>query len=121
MKTREQFSTWFKGSESEWQALPISERDKISFASTGCSVAYPTWDAPVDCVHAKCQMLRGEIKPIVVINWAIRAERENWLRGVTDRRKLARIIRAIRNECVRQQTTDIWVAWPVIVYGGIQS
>jgi hypothetical protein len=39
---------WFPGSERDWQALSRDVRESMSFASTGCLFAYPTWPPPVE-------------------------------------------------------------------------
>lgn len=85
------WSTWFKGSETEWKRLPIAERDALSFKHTGCAVAYPTWAAPVDCVHLGCRVLRGELPRVAYYNGAFQGERSNWLRFIEDRRILAKV------------------------------
>ena len=118
---REHWSTWYAGSEAQWKALPISERDRLSFEHTGCECAYPTWPAPVDCVHGGCLYRRGETTRAALVNQSLRAERERgWLRfDDIPRERIARVYRAVRNACREQGTYDIWKAWPAIVYGGV--
>ena len=115
------WSTWYKGTEAEWQRLPMEERENLAFTATGCEVAYPTWESPVDCVHGGCQVRRGEVKPIRRVNGALRYERESgWLRFQTDRKVLATLYRHLRNEARRQQVWDIWkLDWQAVVYTGI--
>ena len=114
------WSTWYSGTEREWQAIPIKERDALSFKATGCTIAYPTWKAPVECVHGPCRVRRGEMKPIRLVNGTLRYERESgWLRFVEDRAKLARIYRAVRKVARGNGSYDAWSAWGAIVYGGV--
>ncbi len=125
MAKREHWSNWYDGDRSDWEKLPMVERDKLSFKGTGCSVAFPTWEAPVDCVHDRCQVLRGEKKPISLVNGSLRCEMSNgWLRFVdrndrTKRKALAMTLRTVRNQYFKTGETDIWKMWSVIVGTGI--
>jgi hypothetical protein len=58
---------WFPGSDADWRALPIEQRDELAFKATGCAVAYATWEAPVDCMHVTCQIRRGEKPQIALV------------------------------------------------------
>lgn len=124
MPKREHWSTWYPGTEEAWKALTYEERTALSFAATGCTIAYPTWKAPVDCVHGTCQVQRGEIHPMILVNGQLRAEAESgWLRFATRERK-ARIFRALRTHCRREKVYDIWKVpggWAVLVYGGVMA
>jgi hypothetical protein len=116
------WSEWFPGSEEEWKRLPMAERSRLAFASTGCQVAYPTWTAPVGCVHPRCQIARGEKPRIYLTNLILRAEAEyGWLR-FNDRKKNAAIFRAARATARRTGIYDPWQmpgGWQMLVYGGL--
>ena len=114
------WSTWYPGSESDWQRLPMNAREELAYAAGGCLIAWPSWEIPVNCVHGLCQVRRGEIKPIVLVNRALGYERESgWLRFIKDRRKVALIYRLVRKQCMASKEYDIWKHWAVIVYGGV--
>jgi hypothetical protein len=120
---------WFDGDERSWQALPMAEREDIAFHATGCAVAYPTWEGPVDCVHTGCQIRRGEIPAIALTNRILRSEAQSgWLRFLPDSRdgriKLARIYRAIRSQAIETGIYDPWKipgAWQVMVSSAVQE
>jgi hypothetical protein len=104
---------WFPGTERDWQALSHDQRQDLAFAGCGCEVAYPTWEGPVDCVHAGCQVRRGEIPSIAVTNRILRYEMASgWLRfgleSTAGRRDLARLIRAIRRRAIATGVYDPW-------------
>jgi len=102
-------SGWWLGTEREWQALPMAQREEIAFARTGCAIAYPTWQRPVDCVHTRCRILRGELPKIAETNAVLRCERESgWLRFIQDRRDVARIFRAYRKAARQSGQYDPW-------------
>lgn len=121
-KEHRHWSQWFPGSEDEWRALPWKERYDLSFKATGCQVAYPTWTAPVDCVHTHCLVRRGEKPPIYITNCALRAEaRGSWLRFL-NRKRLAYIYRAVRAAARKSGIYDPWEipgGWQVMVFGGL--
>ena len=123
MARRKRWSTWYAGREIEWNRLPLSEREIIAFKATGCLIAYPTWESPVDCVHGKCQVRRGERKPITLVNGALMYERESgWLRFSNDRDALAQLYRGVRKAARETGVYDIWaLGWQNIVYTGILS
>jgi len=110
-------SGWWLDTEAAWQALPMEQREEIAFARTGCAVAYPTWQRPVDCAHTRCQILRGELPKIALTNRILRAEAETgWLRFVEDRKQLAAIFRAYRKAARETGVYDPWqVAWQGMV------
>lgn len=113
---------WFEGSEQEWKALPVAEREQRSLAATGCLLAWPSWEGPVECVHVGCQIARGELPKIARVNAQLRGEAESgWLRFVTDRKRLAAIFRAHRRVARETGAYDIWSkeAWALTVYGGL--
>lgn len=118
-------SGWWLGTEKEWQALPLKEREEIAFARTGCRVAYPTWERPVDCVHTECQIRRGELPPIALTNRVLRVEADSgWLRFLRQENRLglAKIFRTVRRAAREQGEFDPWKlrgGWQVIVFGGI--
>jgi len=116
------WSTWYQGTEREWQSLPMTEREHLAFEATGCAIAYPTWEAPVDCVHTGCQVLRGELPKIALVNTVLRAERNNgWLRDCS-RDYCAKLFRHVRGEARRTGVYDAWeLAWAPIVYGGVMN
>jgi hypothetical protein len=104
---------WFPGTQKQWESLSHERRKDLAFAGTGCEVAYATWEAPVDCVHAGCQVRRGEIKPLVQTNRILRYEMDSgWLRfgkeSSEGRVQLARLIRAIRAAACATSIYDPW-------------
>lgn len=116
---REHWSTWYAGTEAQWQALSSEERERLAFEATQCEVAYPTWEAPVDCLHSGCRYRRGEVTRADLVNGALRGEREyGWLRFCS-RERAAQVYRTVRAECRRLNTTDIWQCWQVLVYGAV--
>lgn len=118
-----QDSGWWLGTEKEWQALPMEKREEIAFLRTGCAVAYPTWERPVDCVHTRCQILRGELPKIALTNQILRAEAESgWLRFLKqeDRKQLAQVFRVYRKLARESGVYDPWkLSWAGLVYSGI--
>lgn len=114
---------WFKGTDRDWQSLDIPTRESLAFAGCGCAVAYPTWEGPVDCVHSGCQVLRGEIHPLIVTNRILKYETQSgWLRfgkeSTEGRIRTARLIRSIRNAALASGIYDPWKipgAWGGIV------
>ena len=114
-------SGWWLDTEAAWQALPMEQREKIAFERTGCAIAYPTWERPVDCLHTRCQILRGELPKIALTNRILRAEAESgWLRFIEDRNQLARIFRAYRKAARDTGEYDPWkISWAGLVYSGI--
>jgi len=113
---------WWKGTAKEWHDLPLEERDELSFKHTGCLVAYPSWETPVECVHTKCQIRRGELPPIALTEAILAGERESgWLRWVSEER-----FEQIRKACLKvaEKTGeyDPWKlpgGWQALVYGGL--
>jgi hypothetical protein len=110
---------WFKGGEREWQALPLKEREDLAFAATGCEVAYPTWPAPVNCCHVTCQIRRGELPKIALLNHELRSQAENWWRFIgresgrgerspQGRKVLARLYRHYRKLARERGEYDLW-------------
>jgi hypothetical protein len=118
-------SGWFKGTEQDWRALPLAERDRLAFVATGCEVAYATWEAPTHCCHITCRIHRGELPPIALTNSALRGERSSgWLRFIEDRSKVARIFRAVRKAAMQTGIYDPWKlpgGWHTMVHAGIQG
>lgn len=116
---------WFHGTDADWKAIPIAERDELSFAATGCCVAYATWPAPVDCSHLKCRIRRGELPKIAETNATLRSEYYNgWLRFIEDRKRVAAIFRAVRKAAKETKIYDPWKlpgGWQVMVYAGVQG
>jgi hypothetical protein len=120
---RIQLAGWWKGTEREWQALTMPEREAIAFAATGCRVAYPTWEAPVDCCHVECRIARGEQPKIALTNAVLRGEAESgWLRFTKqeDRKRLAKIFRAYRKAARETGVYDPWkIGWQGMVFPAI--
>lgn len=120
-------SGWWPGTEADWRALPLRQREEIAFARTGCRVAYPTWERSVDCVHTECQILRGELPKIALTNRVLRAESYNgWLRFMRreNRKQLARVFLTIRKTARESGVYDPWTmrgGWQVIVFSGVQQ
>ncbi len=115
-------SGWFSGTLEDWNALPPAEREKRSYAATGCLVAYPTWELLVNCHHLNCRIRRGEPPRIAETNSILRYERSSgWLRFITDRSKVARIFRPYRKRARETGIYDPWKAgWLGLVLGGIE-
>jgi hypothetical protein len=102
-------SGWFPGTESDWKALSLGEREDIAFAATGCAVAYATWEKPVNCVHTGCMIRRGELPAIANLNRQMRAEASSgWWRFIEDRHKLACIFRKYRKLARERGVYDLW-------------
>lgn len=110
---------WFKGGEREWQALPMEERERLAFEATGCEVAYCTWEAPVNCCHVTCQIRRGELPQIALLNHELRSQAENWWRFIgresgrgerspQGRKTLAALYRAYRKLAMERKEYDLW-------------
>jgi hypothetical protein len=115
-------SGWFPGTPSDWEALQLAEREELSFAATGCVVAWPSWEMPVDCYHLRCRIRRGELPRIAETNSILRAEHQNgWLRFIEDRSKVARIFRTYRRHA---RATGIYDPWKLggmgLVFAGIE-
>lgn len=115
---------WFDGSESDWRALPRTEREALSLANTNCLFAFPSWGRSTTggCVHVDCRIARGEVRPITRVNAQLKGEAQSgWLRFVTDRDKLAAIFRVHRAIARQTGTYDIWSkeAWGLTVSAGI--
>ena len=112
---------WFPGTERDWQRLSSEERSELSFAATGCLVAYATWPAPVDCVHGWCQVRRGERRPITILNGALKYEAQSgWWRDLP-RPKLAKLYRAFRKAAREHHVYDIWkLGWQTVVFSGLE-
>ena len=112
-------SGWWLDTEVAWQALPMEQREQIAFERTGCAVAYPTWERPVDCLHTRCQILRGELPKIALTNRVLRAEAESgWLRFIKqeDRKRLAAIFLAYRKAARESGIYDPWkLSWQGMV------
>jgi hypothetical protein len=118
---------WFKGTQQSWRDLTEQEREDRSFQATGCEVAYPTWKAPVDCLHISCQIRRGEKAPIMLTNRILRSELESgYLRfgkeSTEGRIRLGRICRAIRRAAITTGIYDPWKlpgGWQTLVVAAI--
>lgn len=121
------WSTWYSGSKADWDSLSYDDHREVAFLHTGCEVAWPTWTAPVECVHAGCQVRRGEKPAIHLVNGSLRYEiTTGWLRFVdrTDRdarESLAATLRGIRRVYFTTGETDIWKCWPAIVGLGVNG
>lgn len=122
------WSSWFDGVETEWLALPMSEREERAFAATGCVVAWPGWKHPVSCVHLSCRIRRGEKPPIALTNAMLRYEvHRNWLRfnlrSPEGRRRNAAICRALRKQARETGVYDIWKGggWSLLVRGAVSA
>jgi hypothetical protein len=119
-----QDSGWWLDTEAAWQKLPLAEREAIAFARTGCAVAYPTWQRPVDCVHLECRILRGELPKIALTNAILRGERESgWLRFSEDRKQIAKLFRAYRKAARQTGIYDPWKlpgGWQGMVFTAVQ-
>lgn len=118
---------WFKGDEAMWQSLPLKEREELAFAATGCEVAYATWPAPVECVHTRCQIRRGELPKIALTNGILRGEMSSgWLRFHRDsaqgRSRLAKICRGYRRAARATGVYDPWkLDWSLMVSAGVMA
>ena len=120
-------SGWWLGTEAEWRSLPLAQREDIAFARTGCRVAYPTWERPVDCVHTECLIRRGELPKIALTNRVLRAEADTgWLRFMRqeNRRRLAKVFRVIRKQARTSGIYDPWEmngGWQILVYSAVEE
>lgn len=117
---------WFDGDENDWYKIPMKERETLAFNATGCEVAFPTWEPPVDCVHIGCRARRGEVPKICILNHGLNAELTNWLRFHLESKKgriyLAHLFRGMRAEARRTGIYDPWkLSWQTIVFGGIAA
>jgi hypothetical protein len=116
------WSTWFAGSEQDWLSLSQKEKEDIAFAATGCEAAYPTWEPPVDCVHIRCRIRRGELPKIALTNAVLRAEAESgWLHRASRERKY-QVFRTIRKLAMETGIYDPWKlpgGWQLFVFGGL--
>jgi hypothetical protein len=116
-------SGWWTEGEPGWQALPLTERERIALDRTGCKFAYPTWERPINCIHLKCQIARGELPKVAETNCVLRGEmRSGWLRFIDDRQKLARICRACRKAARETSIYDPWtIGWQGMVFLAVKS
>ena len=120
-KKKEHWSAWYPGTRRTWDDLPLGKHKDIAFSATGCEVAWPTWDAPVDCVHVGCRIRRGELPPIARLNSGLRAEHEyGWLRFL-DRDEAAKVFRHVRKTAKKTGCYDLWEQWGVLVGAGISG
>ncbi len=98
----------FPGSENQWRELSAEQREQWSFAHTGCLVAFPSWEPPVNCLHTSCRIARHELPAIAETNSILRGEKyDGWLR-FTDRPTLAKIFRAYRKAARETGIYDPW-------------
>jgi hypothetical protein len=115
---------WWLGTEAEWRALPLEQREEIAFIRTGCRIAYPTWERPVDCVHTECQIRRGELPKIALTNRILLSEASTgWLRFMREenRGRLAKVFRAYRKAARETGVYDPWkIGWQLMVYSAVQ-
>lgn len=116
-------SGWWTEGESGWQALSLAERERIALERTGCKYAYPTWELPVNCIHLRCRIGRGELPKIAETNCLLRAEATSgWLRFIDDRQKLARIYRAYRRLARQSGVYDPWqLSWAGLVFPAVNG
>lgn len=127
MTTLKHWSDWYTGTKREWQHMSSEEREDASFAATGCEVAYPTWESPVDCCHTTCRIRRGELPKIALTNAMLQSEiYHGWLQNQTKtangRARLARLCIAVRKAARETGQYDIWqLGWQAIVYTGIDA
>jgi hypothetical protein len=120
---------WFDGTERQWQELTTEQREEIAFKGCGCLSAYPTWETPVNCVHPRCQIRRGEKPAIYLTNCILRSEMERgWLRFHKDskdgRKHLAQLVRSIRRKAIETGIYDPWEipgGWQSMVATGIHT
>jgi hypothetical protein len=121
MRTLEKYSTWFPGSRAEWERIPFETREEMAFTGTGCLLAWPTWDAPTNCLHIKCRVRRGEVPPICETNSTLLAElHSGWLRFDMDdpgaRLRKAKLCRIVRRLARETKNYDAWsIAWNYMV------
>ncbi len=116
-------SGWWTEGEPAWLALPLAERERVALERTGCKFAYPTWERPVNCVHLKCRIARGELPKIAETNCVLRSETQSgWLRFIDDRQKLARIYRAYRKLARQTGVYDPWnLSWAGLVFPAVSG
>ena len=112
---------WWTGGFKEWWAMPREKREEVASHFTGCLFALPTWLPPVDCIHIKCRVRRGEVPPICIVNHALKAEKTNWLRWSMEspegRKHVATIFRHVRKVARETQTWDAWaIGWRDIIW-----
>jgi hypothetical protein len=118
---------WWKGTSEQFRALPSEKRQEVAFKATGCLYAWATWAAPVECVHTSCQVRRGELPKIALVNRGLRAEIDNgWLRfharTTSGRTRLAQLCRLIRKLARETGVYDVWgVAASLIVSVGVSE
>lgn len=118
---------WWDGTSEEFRRLDSGDRAQLAFVATGCAVAWCTWAPPVDCVHTKCRILRGELPRIAETNGILRAEMDSgWLRfrtGTRDgRAALAKLCRATRKAARLTGEYDPWkLCYSGIVGVGLES
>ena len=109
---------WFDGTMRDWDRTP--NREEIAFKATGCLCAFPTWPAPVNCVHVDCMVRRGELPKIAITNRVLRAEYNNYFRfalqSKAGRAHLARLFLEVRRLA---RATGIYDPWKIP--GGWQS
>src|SRR5258708_32364112 len=99
--------------------------NKIAFERTGCRVAYPTWQRPVDCCHIECRIARHELPKIALTNAVLRGESHSgWLRFLRteNRPRLAAIFRAYRKAARETGVYDPWkIGWQGMVFPAITA
>jgi len=113
---------WFNGTISDWRNMPDGLQKEIAFRATGCQVAFPTWPAPVKCLHPQCRLRRGEIRPIRITNSTLRFEAQFGYLRLMERKKRAAVMRWIRRQARKTGIYDPWKmpgGWQAIVYGGL--
>lgn len=71
------------------------------------------------CLHTSCQIAAGYLPRVAAFNRAFQAERENWLRFVTDRRHLARIYWAAKKDWAARGSDPDATFSMVFVWGGL--
>lgn len=118
-------SGWWLDTEAAWKRLPMEQREQIAFIRTGCAVAYPTWERPVDCCHTECRILRGELPKIALTNVILRNEASSgWLRFLKteNRKRLAAIFRVYRKAARETGIYDPWkIGWQGMVLPAVTS
>ena len=106
----------------QWRALSSKKRENIAFKATGCEVAFPSWEPPVDCVHIGCMIRRGEKKPIDLTKAVLDGERAGgWLRFLSDE-EYGKLYKAFLKLAKKTKVYDPWKipgGWRVIVGAGI--
>lgn len=99
---------WFQGTKRDWQKLSIAKREEIAFEATGCEVAYPSWEKPVDCVHGASRVRRGELPPIALTEAILDAERASGFLGFIDEANYRKIRAAFIAEAKETGVYDPW-------------